>query len=177
MKDIVNKIMYIMNDIDYGFKDENGNNIIDVDINKWNEEFNSFYYLQTPEELLKTKCGVCWDQVELERYLFKKNDINIKTYFIFISDDNMLPSHTFLVYEDNGKCYWFEHSWQKYRGVHEYNNEFDLLLDVASKFKNDHLEVSGSDSLYLYEYEKPIKHIGCNDFYKYIETQKIIELN
>ena len=57
--------MYVMNDIEYGFKDQNGKNII-YDKEKWNNEFYDFYYLQTPNELLKTKCGVCWDQDELK---------------------------------------------------------------------------------------------------------------
>lgn len=164
-----------MNDIEYGFKDEYGNNIIITDFQKWDSEFNDFYYLQTPEELLETKCGVCWDQVELERSLFVKYNISFKTFFIFISDKDMLPSHTFLTYKANDKYYWFEHSWAKYRGIHEYNSESILLLDVINKFREEHNEVSKDAILYLYEYQRPKKHIKCNDFYKYIETQKMVE--
>ncbi len=176
IKEKIEKIMHIMDEIEYGFKDENGNNIIDNDPEKWDKDFESFYYLQTPEELLKTKCGVCWDQVELERQLFTRDNIDVKTFFIYISDDDMLPSHTFLIYEDNNKYYWFEHSWGKYKGIYEYDNKTVLLLDIIKKFKEDHPEVSKNAPLYLYEYQKPKDHIKCNDFYKYIETQKKVTL-
>lgn len=173
----VNEIMRIMQEIEYGYKDEFGNNIIDTNPKKWDEEFNNFYKLLEPEELLKTKCGVCWDQVELERKLFKDNNIACQTYFIFINDGKMLPSHTFLTYENNNKFYWFEHSWGQQKGIHEYDSRFNLLQDVIELFKKSHNETSENANLYLYEYQKPKKQIGCNEFYKYIETQKIINLN
>ena len=172
-----NKIMDIMETIEYGFKDLEGKNIINIDIEKWDNEFDKFYYLQNPEELLESRCGVCWDQVELERKLFIENNIKCKTYFIYFVDKDMLPSHTFLTFNENDKYYWFEHSWGKYKGIHEYLSEENLLKDVIDKFKNDHDEVSNDAILYLYEYEKPIEHISCNDFYKYIETQKNIDIN
>lgn len=175
MKDKVKKIFSVMNQIEYGFKDSSGQNIIN-DLNKWDNEFDKFYYLQTPEELLTSKCGVCWDQVELERKLFSDSNINFKTYFIYIIDNDMLPSHTFLVYNDDKKYYWFEHSWGEYKGIHKYNSIKNLFDDIIYKFKSSHKEVSDSSKVFLYEYEKPKCHITCNDFYKYIETQKLIEL-
>lgn len=87
----VKKFMNVMNDIEYGFKDEKGNNIIDTNLQKWENKFDYFYYLQTPEELLKTKCGVCWDQVELERNLFINENISVETFFIYILDRDKLP--------------------------------------------------------------------------------------
>ena len=68
----MNKILKIMdklNSIEYGFKDKNGNNLINSE--RWDKEFYKFYFLLSPEELLSSKCGVCWDQVELERKLFR----------------------------------------------------------------------------------------------------------
>ena len=174
MEKIVSKIMKIMEPIEYGFKDDNNQNIINTNLEKWDNQFEEFYFLQTPEELLKSKCGVCWDQVELERKLFHDNKMNCKSYFIDISDGDMLPSHTFLIYEQDNKYYWFEHSWNKYKGNHQYFNEEDLLKDLISKFKKDHTEVSKDAKVWLYEYQKPKDHISCNEFYKYIETQKLI---
>ena len=176
MEEKINKIMNIMDSIEYGFKDENGKNIIN-DIKRWDNEFDKFYYLQNPDELLKSKCGVCWDQVELERKLFLDNNINCKSYFIYMVDNDMHPSHTFITFINNSKYYWFEHSWNKYREIHEYNSEEELLKDVINKFKDDHKEISQHASLYLYEYQKPENHISCNNFYKYIETQKLIKIN
>lgn len=48
MKEQINKIMSIMETIEYGFKDSNGNNIYELDGKFWND-MNSFYYLLLPE--------------------------------------------------------------------------------------------------------------------------------
>ena len=173
MKEKIDKIMTIMEEIDYGFKDDQNNNLVEDD-DKWND-FSKFYYLLSPEELLKTKCGVCWDQVELERNLFEKNNIDCKTYFIYIDDNKNLPSHTFLTYSVDNIFYWFEHSWYNYKGIHKYNNEKDMLEDIKNKFIDSRKdEVDENYKLYLYEYKKPNYHISCNEFYEYIKTQKRI---
>ena len=172
MDNKIEEIMNVLNDIEYGFKDQEGNNIID-NKDKWDNEFDRFYYLQEPEELLNTKCGVCWDQVELERHLLSKYNIPIKTYFIYFNHDGMLPSHTFLVYEKDNKYYWFEHSWYRERGIHEYTTMEELLDDVQKKFMKDYQNTDGI--LYIYEYKKPKRHIKCMEFYDYISTQKLIK--
>ena len=173
---IEQQIMKIMDNIEYGFKDEYGNNIIVTNPEKWDDEFYNFYYLQTPDELLKTKCGVCFDQVELERNLFEKNNINVNTYFLCTYDEDMLPSHTFLTYEKNNKFYWFEHSWGVYKGIHEYNSLTELLLDVKEKFITSH-NANKDAFTFVYEYTQPSKHISCDEFYKHCENQKLIKVN
>lgn len=172
---MVNEIMDKMNLIDYGFLDSNGENIIE-DEERWEKEFYLFYHLQSPSELLETKVGVCWDQVELERDLFSKTPYNFCTYFIYINEDDMLPSHTFLVYEDNSKYYWFEHSWYDYKGIHEYNDLDSLLLDIVNKFYESHTEVSRDSKYYLYRYNKPKYNITCDEFYDFIYSQEFVNL-
>jgi hypothetical protein len=168
------KIMEILNEIDYGFKDNNNFNILD-DIKKWDNEFDKFYYLLSPEELLEKKCGVCWDQVELERKLFTDYKIDTKTYFIYIDDKKNLPSHTLLTFNYNNKIYWFEHSWYDYKGIHEYNNLNDLLNDLKNKFiKSREKEIDNNYEVLIYQYNKPNYHISCNEFYEYIKTQNLI---
>lgn len=170
---IEEKIMQIMDTIEYGFPDSEGNNLRFTDPKKWDEEID-FYYLLTPEELLENKCGVCWDQVELERKLFNEENVNVKTYFIYAKDGNDLPCHTFLTYEKDSKYYWFEHSWGIYRGIHEYPTLEELLKDVKNKFLESHnIE---NDMYYVYQYEKPPKHIRCWDFYKYCENGVKIDI-
>lgn len=176
MNDKVNKIMEIMNTIEYGFKDTNGKNILEVNPKKYDEEFYDFYYLLSPDELLGKKCGVCWDQVELERKLFSDIKVQVKTYFICIYDGDNLPSHTFLTYKDNNKYYWFEHSWNKYCGIHEYDTLESLLLDVKDKFIQSNLEFDSTNT-FVYEYQPPKYHTKFLEFYNYIETQKLVKLN
>lgn len=169
-------IMRTMNTIEYGFQDKEGFNIMN-DSKKWDEEFNKFYFLLSPEELLQRRCGVCWDQVELERELFEKKNISVETYFIYIDNKKELPSHTFLVFEVLGNYYWFEHAWQDYLGIHEYQSLNDLLCDVKKKFINSYDVVSDYfGSVFLYKYKRPKFHITCNQFYDYLKTQKLIKI-
>lgn len=170
------EIMKQMDSIEYGFPDENGVNILIANPKKYDAEFNDFYYLQTPEELLKSRCGTCFEQVELERKLFKEAKIPVQTFFICTYDNENLPSHTFLTYEQNEKFYWFEHSWYKEKGIHEYPNLRELLLDVKHKFISSH-NTSKEAFTFVYEYQSPPTHISCDAFYAYMEKQKLIKLN
>lgn len=159
----------IMNElylIEYGWLDKNNNIHKIVD-----ETFSSNYRLQAPKDVLQNKVGVCWDQVELERYLFDKTNLAYKTYFIVHYDNNKCPTHTFLTYEKNNKVYWFEHSWSEYRGIHEYNNWKELLKDVKRKFIITELNGCYDEmNLVIYEYTKPKHGIGVLEFYKHCET-------
>ena len=159
-----------MKEITYGWVDVNGNKHIDVD-----ETYATLYRLQGPESLLTSKCGVCWDQVELERYYFKGNDWNIKTYFLVYYDGDKCPTHTFLTFEKNNKYYWFEHSWERFRGIHEYESLKKMLLDIRNKFikhelNNDYV----SKNLVLHEYKKPKYHISVQEFYNHCDYGRYI---
>ena len=122
------KIMDLMNDIEYGWVDKYNHKHIDE-----YDNFDNDYILQSPTDLIKSKLGVCWDQVELERYYFNQTDYEIKTFFIINSNNT---THTFLIFINNNKYYWFEHSFEKYRGIHEYSSLDELLDDVKNKFIN-----------------------------------------
>lgn len=176
----MNRILKIMDELDnieYGFKDSNGVNLINSE--SWDKEFYKFYFLLSPEELLLSKCGVCWDQVELERKLFNDANIDCDTYFIYIDDNENLPSHTFLTFQLNNKYYWFEHSWYDMKGIHEYNNIKALLNDVKIKFidsRKNEIDLNLNFNTYIYKYNKPKYHISCDEFYNYIKTQEIINI-
>ena len=145
-----------MHNIEYGWIDKNNNKYKTVD-----KSFSDNYILQSPKEVMQNKVGVCQDQVELERFYFKGNEWNIKTYFLVHYDNDKCPTHTFLTYEKNNKFYWFEHSWERFRGIHEYNTIKDLLFDVRDKFINCELNNKYTKSnLVLHEYKKPKYHIS-----------------
>ena len=166
-----------LRNIEYGFKDKNGANLINSE--SWDKNFYNFYYLLSPEELLHSKCGVCWDQVELERKLFNDANINCDTYFIYIDDNENLPSHTFLIFQLNDKYYWFEHSWYDMKGIHEYNNIKALLNDVKNKFidsRKNEINSNLNYETFIYKYNKPKYHISCDEFYSYIKTQERINI-
>jgi hypothetical protein len=161
----INEIYEKLNNIEYGWVDKNN-------VKHYKLEpalFSQIYMLQTPEELLNSKIGVCWDQVELERYYFNKTSLKYNSYDIIYIDNNNMPNHTFFVYEDNNKFYWFEHAWDKYKGIHEYDNLKNLLLTVKKNFIADELKGNcNEEKLYLFSYYKPKDHLDCTDFYKHM---------
>ena len=176
----MNRILEIMDElrnIEYGFKDKNGANLINSE--SWDKDFYKFYFLLSPEELLSSRCGVCWDQVELERKLFSDANIDCDTFFIYIDDNENLPSHTFLTFRLDDKYYWFEHSWYDMKGIHEYNNIKALLNDVKNKFidsRKNEINSNLNYETFIYKYNKPKYHISCDEFYSYIKTQERINI-
>jgi hypothetical protein len=158
------EIMKKMNEIEYGWVDKEGKPHIKL------QGMAENYLLQTPEELMKSKLGVCWDQVELERYYFKEKGIDIKSYFIVYYDNKRFPCHTFMSFEKNGKYYWFEHAWESHRGIKEFNSEEDLLKEVKTHFIELELKDEyDEDYLVIYNYAKPDKKLGTIEFYNYCE--------
>lgn len=162
------EVMSLMEEINYGWVDKNNISHSNVD-----DSFSDNYLLQAPKDLINSKVGVCWDQVELERYYFKSNNWNIKTFFIVHYDNANCPTHTFLTYEKNNKYFWFEHSWEIYKGIHEFDSINDLLIDVKEKFiKNELNNCFNNRNLCIYEYKKPKYHISVIDFYHHCENGK-----
>lgn len=160
------EIMELMKEIEYGWIDKNGLKHIIVD-----ETFADNFIFQSPHEVLKNKIGICWEQVELERYYFKNSPYSFKTFFIVHYDNAKCPTHTFLTYTKSNKFYWFEHSWEKFRGFHEYKSLKELLNDIQDKFikyelNNKYLK----SNLKIYEYSEPEAHISCLGFYHHCES-------
>lgn len=160
------EIMNLMENIEYGWIDRNNNKYNVVD-----ESYLDNYILQHPKDIIKNKIGVCWDQVELERYYFKGNDWNIKSYFIVHYDNDKCPTHTFLTFEKNNKYYWFEHAWERFRGIHEYQTQKELLFDVKNKFIKYELNNNyEKNNLVIYNYKKPNYHLNVQEFYRHCES-------
>ncbi|MBQ9019660.1 MAG: hypothetical protein IJ097_05060 [Bacilli bacterium] len=164
------EIMKLMDEIEYGWVDKKNNRHIKL------QGFADNYMLQSPKELINSKLGVCWDQVELERFYFKERNIVVNSYFIVHYDDNKCPCHTFISFEENNKFYWFEHAWKKHKGIKEFNTEKELLNEVKSKFIDMELNNEYQENhLFIYQYEEPKIHIDVEEFYKHCEKGKKVK--
>ena len=95
------------------------------------------YIIKKPQLIIQNKKGICYDQVELERDFFKKWHYQFKTYFIY----EKLPlidnqTHTFLIFKEKNKYYWFENSWEAYKEIHGPFISYMLGVNyVSSMFK------------------------------------------
>lgn len=163
------RIFDVMEKIDYGWIDKNGVK------HEHLTGFSENYVLQRPEQVMANGVGVCWDQVELERYLFEQQNIKCETYFLVHYDGKHNPSHTFLTFEDNGKYIWFEHSYGRRKGIYWYESMGELLEDLKEKYLNDHRGNITADNLRLFKYDRPELGISSSDFYQHCENGKIID--
>lgn len=146
---------------------------VDLENNIYKDQEKGFkkkYILQTPEEVLKNKVGVAFDLVEIERNYFKHLGLKFNSYFMIYYESRKVYTHTFIVYEEKEKFYWFEYNWESFRGIHEYMSLYDLLTDVREKFKKQHnIKFMDMDYLCVYKYKKPKAHIGLKELYKHCE--------
>lgn len=127
------------------------------------------YIVKTPYKLLKSRKGVCYDQVELEKILFDKISFEYKTFFAYCGDVTDNPTHTFLVFKDKGKYFWFENSWNSYRGIHGPFGSYKEAINYTSK----KLEKDWNKRVFLKEYKTfNYKGMNLNDFSKYIVEDK-----
>ena len=170
---IANTLLVEMQDIQYGWVDF-ANKIHLDDFDSFSED----YRLQSPASLRKSKAGVCWDQVELERDYFKGHNVSVKTYFLVYYDGKDCPTHTFLVFKSGGRFYWFEHSWECFRGLHQYQNIDELLSDVLHKFIKSEIkdEKYNSANLNLHEYTQPSYGLSVQEFYAFCNNGKHVDV-
>ncbi|MDP2812532.1 MAG: hypothetical protein Q8O32_02465, partial [bacterium] len=130
---------FMRDNIKYGFVGKEGGKIYSPEYEGWGEGEQPEQELQSPEELLESLHGTCWEQTEFARQWFSKNNFDFKTFILIsgseISQKN--PAHTFLAFSKGDKWYWFENSLDEYNGVHEFDSLDSLIEDVKSKIINN----------------------------------------
>ena len=147
---------YMSSNIKYGYINRRTNKAEYDDYTN----FYKLYKLQTPKEIMTSKVGVCWDQVELERYIFENYiKLDFETYYIQCYNTDY-STHTFLVYYINNECYYFENSFEKYRCIKKFNTLNELLREVSGNVAN----FNNSSKYEIYKYTKPKFGINVKQF-------------
>ncbi len=157
-ENVYNEIKDKLATIRLGYRDKQGSKY-----SCYVDNFKEIFYLQSPKQLLESKIGCCFDQVELERELIAKLDVDCRTYFIQYPDDDLDYTHVFLIYKDSKKYYWIENAWLKYKGLHIYNSKEELFDDVLNKFVAT-IPDGEFKKVKLYLYEKPRYGINYTKF-------------
>ncbi len=128
--------------------------------------FNS-YFLQSPDSVLKSKYGLCYDQVEFARSWFSYNNYLVKTYF------TKYHNHSFLVYYDNNSYNLFETTFKGSNGIYP----FDNMEEVFDKYIEMQLSCAKSDindDINIIEYSKPLYGQNFYQFRDYILTNPVV---
>ena len=156
-------LLKLMSEFDYKWMDKNGNFHDEITPNMYEE-----YSLMTPEEVLKYKCGICVDQTEFERDWFNKHNFKHKVMTIQIIRKDTAPGHTFLIYQDNNKYYWFENAWYDERGIQEYNSYEELIEDIKYKFiAQNNIQDNEMHNLEIFESLKYPYHLSYEEMDEY----------
>ena len=166
-----------MSDIRYGYVSKSGKCFVGYDID--GEKFLNSYLLQTPTQIMKSRVGVCWDQTELERYFFNSSiKLPFKVYYLECKNRSR-TTHTALLYKKNSNYYWFENSWNAYKGIYKFKSEKDFLLTISKlhiDFENKYNKSDKAKGILVYQLNKPKYGISCSDFMNFAKSGlKILE--
>ena len=153
---------FFENNIQYGFT-YRGKVYRDLE-QDFQKNMDKFYKIRLGEDFINSGYGVCWDYCELERKFFTENNIKHKCYFIesYINRKEGGPTHTFIIYKQNDKWYWFEYSWFYHRGIWGYNSIDEALQDILNKF--DDFYDKKLINIGLYETKKISKRLNVFEF-------------
>lgn len=152
------ELLTLMDNIQYGYVNNKNKTISKIDPKKFVKD----YKLQSPEELYISKHGVCWDQVEFERYFFEKMKIKHICVYIELGTKNS-TTHTFIIFEEKNKKWLFEHSYDKYKGIHgPFDKNLPIIKDVYEKMVKDEEEKPSSCSVFVLD--KPEYGLGCQEY-------------
>lgn len=180
-KDILDKINspyellnFMSKNITYGYLGKSGR------VYHWNDadfddEWFDDYILQSEEDILRTLSGNCWDQIELERYWFVKNNYEIKTIYQMVKLDynNNYPTHSFLIFRDKeGLWNWFENSDSENRGIHQFLSFDELLKYQYNKYlkllRNLNILDDEINKIIFTEFTKPKSNITAADYLDFV---------
>lgn len=143
----------------------------------FNEVWFEEYLLEDPNNLIKTKVGNCWDQVELERKWFEENNYTYKTIYemVFLDYKNKYPTHSFLVYKDN-TWNWFENADYENRGIHKFNSLEELLDYQLTKYKKFlktfNISEEELEKIIIKEYDKPKANFTAEEYIDHVLSAK-----
>lgn len=164
------KVHQLINELntkwDYGVLVD-GKRITDTSQMDWSK-----YRTLPIEKLAKEKIGVCWDFVNYQHAVCKKNGYPDKNYMIVCRRSNKpddILTHTFTIVEIGGKKYWIESARWKDRGVHEVNS----YKDVVQKLQKDDF---GNKPYDLYDFNPDGMDKGLTDKQYFDKaTQNLVE--
>jgi uridine kinase len=153
----------------------------DLEFNE--EDFLKKYRLQSPAKLMKSKVGVCWDQVEFERVWFEANGFDYLCLYLELDLPPNYPTHTTLIYRtryesDNAngrktsfKHHWFEHSWLPQRGIHNRHNDLPTLIhDIIKRFRKSEAGATDESRVTVRQLNAPKYGSTCNQYMQFARS-------
>ena len=168
------ELLNLMSKINYGYLGKNGR-IYHFDDEDFNSSWEKNYILESPEEILKTGFGNCWDQTELERCWFENKGYEYKTLYemVKLDYDTPYPTHSFLIYKDeNNNWNWFENSDYDNRGIHTFSTLEELIKYQLNNYKKllkkYNITSIELEKIILNEFSKPKVHSTSEEYLEHV---------
>lgn len=99
---------------------------------------NGIWYIQSPDNLEKSKLGVCHD---FSRYIYDKlSKAGYQCQLVYVTDSAVSITHSFVTYVKDKDTYWIEAAWSKHFGIHKLQNEYMDVVKIWSKSENLDME-------------------------------------
>ena len=96
----------------------------------------------------KERIGNCWDFVNYQHHLFKKNKIQDSSYMMVMDrGEKGVVTHTFSIITINNQKYWFEQAFYKKRGIHKISSVKDVITELCN-----HYDPEGKMRFDVYQY-------------------------
>jgi len=175
-------LSYMIENVIYAFVGKNNKIYDNPESDEWYDWY-SECKVQTGEEILKTNVGICWDQVELERLWFKNHNYTYKTLFVYFESDteNSFPTHSFLLYKNKDKWYWFEHAFDVYEDIFEFDTFEDALRNVIDAFFHRALDTGAATNgdknlIKCFEYDELTSSLSVDEYMNHVTSGKEISI-
>ena len=172
-----NELLMFMDKINYGYLSKSSKVYLNND-GDWYLE----YILENTSDILNTMTGNCFDQTELERDWFTKNNCYVETYFemVNLNYKNAYPTHSFLIYKNNGNWYLFEHADYETKGIYEFTSKEELLIfqmnNYISYLKTFNISDLELSKVILRKFERPKKHIDAKEYLDHVVSSEIVNI-
>ena len=174
-------LLIFLDNINYGVIDKNGNVLNDSSSEEFQIACNNDWYVRDVNEIIKSKVGHCYDQVEIERKWFALKGYQFKTFWVSAYQEeieNSGFSHTYLVFFDKTNRTWnlFEHSDYNNKGIYSFatlQEAIDYQSSNQVKYAANQIKPIKKYSIFLKEFFKPPLNLKMQEYLNFVTCDKI----
>ena len=93
-------------------------------------DYDKYWVVHSPEEIDRAGGGNCYDMVEWESGYLDAYGVGCNKYYVSMTHNNKLATHTFIVVKDHGKFIYIEAAFKRVVDEIGHSKEFDKLEDI-----------------------------------------------
>lgn len=173
----IKKFLDSLSFIDYGvYKD--GKVISGRELNS--TIFSKYYKNLKPEQIIRYKCGVCWDTSHLIYLELTRCGFICKEIYLEVNCPPEMPTHSFVCVNYDELWYIVEYSWFDHRGIsppfetlEEIYNYYDIMMRNQINDKYQIHEIAFFD---ISGYRHPGYGLNCVNYMR-LAKRKILNYN